>query len=198
MASRAKKTPRHKRQAPARFPLKVPPVEIADWEINRKSSESEDECERATGMTEDELLALDFLQGRPTGKLGDGKWLWQPSTFLTGEKHTEALEALLRLLASKKPMAAFLRQALIDGFAVTDLDERQLTWRRLKGAPRRKRDWAIPYKVNEALEKQKIEHPEQKPKISAAVVTVANRFGLSEKTIWNVLTGNKKSSQKIK
>jgi hypothetical protein len=187
MASRAKKTPRHKRQAKLdrRFPLKVPEVEVADWEIYRKSSESEDEWERATGMTEDEFLALQWLQG-------NGRWPGKPSTFLPVEKRAQALEALLRLLASKKPMAAFLRQALIDGLAVNDLSERHLTWRRLKGAPRRNRDWAIPYEVKEALEKQRIEHPEQKPKISAAVITVANRFGLSEKTIWNVLNRRKK------
>jgi hypothetical protein len=185
---RAKKTPRHKRQAPARFPLNVPEVEVADWEINRKSSESEDECERATGMTEDEFLALDWLQGYG--------WTWEPSTFLTGEKHRQALEALLRLLASKKPMAAFVRRALIDGFTFHDGSERVLTWRRLKGAPRRRRDSHIVYEVEEDLEKQKIEHPEQKPKIAAAVITVANRFGLSEKTIWNALTGNKNRRKK--
>jgi len=175
-----------------RFPLNVPPVEAADWETNRKSSE--DEFERSVGMTKDELWALEFLQGQGGTSYDD--WKWQPSKFLTGKNYVQGLEAFLRLLASKKPMAGFLRRALIDLFAIHDMTERKLSFVLLKDAPLKNKEWAIAYAVDKDLENQKIANPEQKPKVSAAVKAVKDLTGLSEKTIWNALSRNKKVLQK--
>ena len=145
----------------------------ADWQL---AGEREDDFHRQVGHTKRELDALDFLQGN--SREGVQRYT---------EDETWGRIALVDLLASKKPLADFIRQALIN--LLTEVAEPTFGPYQLILAPRSKRSISVT-KDGEIAHFAQLEARKER-KFELAVRNTADHFDLSEKAVWDALARDK-------